>query len=388
MLAVTRYNGITLDEPGFIADPAVKTGGKRVEPLKRDDLETGLTTRTQRRQRHERRRGSTWARGILAAMAIFTGLGIAGVALTFLTPWGRNLRMIAAETIITTRHYYLARYITTPAEYASLIHQLNIPVVNTGVSGKVKVQPIHTGSRAIDIIPIRGTTYDGFVMLVHDPRLIRLVKADVHGSMGEYITDMAKRIGAVAGTNASGFEDPNGNGWGGLAVGLEYVGGTTVNPLKGSVDWTSVGFTSSGVMVMGNYSEQQLSQLGVRDAMQFHPELVVDGKPTITVGDGGWGYGPRTAIGQTKNGTVIFVVTNGRFKGTFGPGASQRQVMDLMLHYGAVNACAMDGGSSSVLFDNGHILNHPSTIDPNHERHLPDAWMVFPTAQAASHYGL
>lgn len=139
-------------------------------------------------------------------------------------------------------------------------------------------------------------------------------------------------------------------------------------------------------MVMGNYSTSDLASLGVRDAMQFHPELVVNGQPMITSGDGGWGQDPRTAIGQAKDGTVIFVVINGRFHGG-SLGATMKQVMDIMLRYHAVNACAMDGGSSSVLYDNGQIVNSPSTIDPNHERHLPDAWMVFPSEQAAQSFG-
>jgi exopolysaccharide biosynthesis protein len=49
-----------------------------------------------------------------------------------------------------------------------------------------------------------------------------------------------------------------------------------------------------------------------------------------------------------------------------------------------VNAVALDGGSSSVMTVNGHIMNSPSTLDPNGERHLPDAWLVFPTLAAAN----
>jgi exopolysaccharide biosynthesis protein len=60
--------------------------------------------------------------------------------------------------------------------------------------------------------------------------------------------------------------------------------------------------------------------------------------------------------------------------------------MNIMLKYGAVNACAMDGGSSSVLYSKGKILNAPSTIDPNGQRHLPDAWLIFPSASAAQNY--
>ena len=329
-----------------------------------------------------------------------TILTIVGVAVLFVlgcyavgfgTPWGQKQRLLLAETIISTRHYYLAQYITTKKEYNALAAQLHAPVVASGIPTSVHVtsvpttttvSPAHTS--VIEVDPISAKGYNGYVMLVHDPRLVRLVPAVVHGAMGQYITDIGKQDGAVAGTNASGFEDPNGNGWGGIPVGLEMVGGKVIHGPQPSGDWATVGFTKSGVLVMGHYSVSELQNMGVQDAMQFHPELVVNGKPMITVGDGGWGYGPRTAIGQAKDGTVIFVVINGRFEGGSGMGASQRQVMDIMLHYGAVNACAMDGGSSSVLYHNGKIINSPSTIDPNGQRHLPDAWMVFPTVQSAA----
>jgi exopolysaccharide biosynthesis protein len=308
------------------------------------------------------------------------------VLIGFFTPWGRNFRLTLAETIITTRHYYWAHYITTPEEYAQLVKALHQTPIGTGLPD-IHLPWAQPSDNVIEIKPLDGLPdYNGYVMLVHDPHLVRLVAAEVHGGEGEYITHMAKRVGAIAGTNASGFEDPNGSGWGGIPVGLEYIGGRVVSNVKGAYDWTTVGFTKDGVMVMGPYNVQQLRELGVRDAMQFHPELIVNGKPMITYGDGGWGYDPRTAIGQTKDGTVIFVVINGRFRGGSGRGASQRQVMEIMQKYGAINACAMDGGSSSVLYANGKIVNSPSTIDPNGQRHLPDAWMVFPNRQAADAY--
>lgn len=359
------------------------------------DLTTSLKRKALRDTKRAQRRRRAWRRfvrytvGVVASFLVLVGV-LAAVG--FGTPFGSRVRMVIAETIISTRHYYLAKYITTHAEYVSLVKQLNAPVVNTGITRHIPTQPPTNTATTPPAVPpvqvqsISGPSYTGYVVLVHDPRQLRLVHANVQGAMGEYITDMAKRVGAVVGINASGFEDPNGNGWGGLAVGLEYVGGTVVSNSPGAESWPVVGFTNQGDMVMGDYTVAQLKQMGVRDAMQFHPELVVNGRPQITSGDGGWGYDPRTAIGQAKDGTVIFIVTNGRFHGGAGLGASQRQVMDLMLKYGAVNACAMDGGSSSVLYANGKIMNSPSTIDPNGQRHLPDAWMVFPTVAAANSY--
>jgi len=358
--------------------------------LQSNDLDILPNGRQNKKKNISRRRRRTVLRvlrniffSVVGTLVLFV---VACYAVGFLTPWGNKQRLIFAETIISTRHYALAHYITTSKEYKELAKELHAPVyATTGNKVQVPTKAVSIPlQQAIEIDPISGPGYNGYVMLVHNPLLVRLVPAKVNGAMGEYITDTAKRVGAVAGTNASGFQDPNGNGWGGEAVGLVMSGGTVVHPSQAGSDWATVGFTDKGVMVMGQYAVSQLQKMGVRDAMQFHPELVVDGKPMITHGDGGWGNGPRTAIGQAKDGTVIFIVINGRFHGGSGMGASQKQVMNLMLQYGAVNACAMDGGSSSVLVHDGTIVNSPTTIDPNHQRHLPDAWMVFSSTSDAN----
>ena len=36
------------------------------------------------------------------------------------------------------------------------------------------------------------------------------------------------------------------------------------------------------------------------EGITFGPPLIVDGKKMITEGDGGWGVGPRTAIGPKE----------------------------------------------------------------------------------------
>lgn len=350
------------------------------------DTSTSSDLSTRKKRRTKKHRRIKIVRNLFIGFILCIVLLVAACyAVGFGTPWGNKMRHTLAETIISTRHGYLAHYITTTAEYAALMKQLNPAVISTGVP--TQVHPNQAGQvsqhSVVETKPISGDGWTGYVMLVHNPKLVRLVAANVHKGMGEYITDMAQRTGATAGINASGFEDPKGEGWGGEAVGLEYINGNVVHWPKGTVNWATVGFTRNGIMVMGQYSVAQLQQMGVRDAMQFHPELVVNSKPMITEGDGGWGSGPRTAIGQSQDGTIIFIVINGRFHGGAGLGASQRQVMDLMLLYGAVNACALDGGSSSVLDQNGQILNSPSTLDPNGQRHLPDAWLVFPNEQQA-----
>lgn len=93
----------------------------------------------------------------------------------------------------------------------------------------------------------------------------------------------------------------------------------------------------------------------------------------ITGGDGGWGVGPRTAIGQRKDGTVLFLVIDGRQPG-YSVGATLRDIQNILFEEGAVIAANLDGGSSSTLFFNGKVINKPA--DLLGERMIPTAFIV------------
>jgi exopolysaccharide biosynthesis protein len=89
-------------------------------------------------------------------------------------------------------------------------------------------------------------------------------------------------------------------------------------------------------------------------------------------GNGGWGIQPRTAIGQTIDGKVLMLVIDGRQVGSIG--ATLKNVQDIMLEHGAYNAANLDGGSSTVMYYQGELLNKPCSIKG--ERLLPDAFVV------------
>ena len=86
-----------------------------------------------------------------------------------------------------------------------------------------------------------------------------------------------------------------------------------------------------------------------------------------------WGVGPRTAIGQRKDGTVLFVVIDGRQPG-YSLGATLRDVQDVLYEKGAYIAANLDGGSSSTLYLNGKVVNKPA--DLLGERMIPTAFIV------------
>ena len=97
----------------------------------------------------------------------------------------------------------------------------------------------------------------------------------------------------------------------------------------------------------------------------------------IKDGNGGWGYGPRTAIGQKADGSILLLVIDGRQ--THSIGASMKEVQDLLYDRGAVNAMAMDGGSSAIMYFNGKNITTPSSAN-NIPRYIPNAWLVQPFA--------
>ena len=82
---------------------------------------------------------------------------------------------------------------------------------------------------------------------------------------------------------------------------------------------------------------------------------------------------PRTAVGQTAAGRLLFVVADGRSP-TTSVGVSNWELAQLMKSLGAVTATALDAGGSSTMAFDGRVLNDPS--DPGGERPVSEGLMV------------
>ncbi len=65
-------------------------------------------------------------------------------------------------------------------------------------------------------------------------------------------------------------------------------------------------------MYLGKISTSRAIEFGIRDAVEFGPFLIVNGKSSFINGNGGYGVHPRTAIAQRKDGIVLFLVIDGR----------------------------------------------------------------------------
>ena len=101
------------------------------------------------------------------------------------------------------------------------------------------------------------------------------------------------------------------------------------------------------LMLLKNTTAEEALAMGVRDAVSWGPFLIVNGESSTVSGNGGWGGGARSAIGQRKDGTVLFLVVDSNASRTTGAG--MEDLVRIMENYGAYNAANLDGGTSSVM---------------------------------------
>ena len=313
--------------------------------------------------------------GMLSLFLIF-GLCFLGFLYAPIQPFEmlRNLWVTTAMT--TMNHQYLATYLFSEAEIQKIMDNNKATDLGNSHPANIKTPGTDNDTSSVndtgtELIDISQKGFKGYLLKVNDPGRVEVAATRYLGEKGEKAEDIAKENGAVAVINGGAFDDPQGNGNGGQPLGILISDGQILYKAPVSA-FDIIGLNNDDVLVLGRYTLNQINQMGIRDAVSFSPFLVVDGKPAITQGDGGWGIAPRTAIGQTRDGSILMLVIDGRQIGSIG--ATLKDVQDIMLEYGAYNVANLDGGSSAVLYYKDKIINHPSS--QYGERHAPSFFIV------------
>ena len=224
------------------------------------------------------------------------------------------------------------------------------------------------GNDLYKVIEISGKGYTGHLVAVYDPSKISVCTTKYLGKKGEYIVDMAKENNAVVAINGGGFVDPNYNSLGGVPQGTVIKNGKIVSNRTFKKTGGIIGFTKDNKLILARMTANEAIKNGVRDAVSFGPFLIVNGKALFIKGNGGWGEAPRTAIGQRKDGIVLFLVIDGRMVGR--PGADMVDLTEIMQKYGAYNAANLDGGTSCGLVVNGQLINDPVNGNGKHKTRM------------------
>lgn len=218
---------------------------------------------------------------------------------------------------------------------------------------------------------VRGEGYYGYMMVVLDPsRVIMGSVPESYGSRGYTVEQMVDKFDAVAGINGGGFYDPDGKGNGSIPDTMVVYNGQIYYPENGTRRGFA-GFDSNHRLHVGNFTQAQIKEKDIQYGVCFGPGLIVNGKvvdPDILDS----GVNPRTGIGQRSDGAVLMLVINGRQIGSLG--ATFGDMAEIFLSYGAVNACNLDGGSSSMMWYNGEYINNSASVIGI--RPIPTAFLV------------
>ena len=205
---------------------------------------------------------------------------------------------------------------------------------------------------------VKGEGYSGYMMIVLDPSRV-IVGSDpaYFGDCGFTVEEMVQRFDAVAGTNAGGFYDPDGKGNGSIPdtmvvfEGKVYCAGNGIR--KGFV-----GIDSNHILhVATRITEAEIKEKDIRYGVCFGPVLIANGEPCELDSSG---VNPRTAIGQRSDGAILMLVIDGRQ--VISMGATMHDLVDIMMDYGAVNACNLDGGSSTLMWYDGDYVNNCASV--------------------------
>ncbi|MEY8001030.1 phosphodiester glycosidase family protein [Clostridium sp. Mt-5] len=309
---------------------------------------------------------------------IFTGITVP--FLVFYGPFDNVKRTVVGASMTTLSHQYIAKLFLSDNDIQKIVAGNTAENIEQDNVKPLSFENKHDSSIEREDIT-DGRKFKGYILIIHDPTRIKVGYSKKLGVAGELTSRIAKDNNAVAAINGGGFKDSSSSnskwtGTGGKPTGILMSSGNIVaNDISDPNQKLEVmAITSKGQLLVGNHSLNEMKEKGVTEAISFGPALVVNGKGTIKSGDGGWGIAPRTSIGQRADGAILFLVIDGRQ--TKSVGASLKDVQNIMIKYGAINATNLDGGSSSTMYYEGEVINN--TCDPLGERSVPSAIYVKP----------
>ena len=320
-------------------------------------------------------------------------IGIAGLGVEYVLVKGPSpaLRDTFVMTMLETRRFgFMANIFLSDEEVAEIKTRntsqraeemdaslINIPSQSQeGADGEESSAPgamdyglVDEDGDGIIIDQVVKKLCNGYMMIVQDPSRVFVGKPDNFGGSGLSVEGMCLKYDAIGGINGGGFYDDGGGGLGGDPTGLTVSEGVYYNEYSRTDCF--IGFDEDGILHIGYMNAEDAHASNIRDGVTFTygPILVSNGMPVDATGII-TGMNPRTAIGQRADGAVLLLVIDGRQAQSAG--ATYADLTEIMLDYGAVNACNLDGGSSTAMWFDGEYVNNSATTP----RALPTCFLV------------
>lgn len=298
-------------------------------------------------------------------------LSVLGINLFFKTSLFQKYKELWVVTAMSTmNHQYLATWFLSDEEIEEIMKKLEVQNNEDSNVEEIIIEEPEEKEKEVTVEKIKGKNYLGYVMVVPDASKVKMVDSR-KSNMGTKLTEIVKKHDAIGGINAGGFTDVEGKGMGHQLCRPTIINQKLLFGSKG-VKYSLIGLSKDGKLILGKYTYQEAINLGIESAIEFGPYLIVNGKNQITNANSG-GIHPRTAIGQKKDGTYIFVVIDGRQPG-YSLGTNLLELQNIFNRYEAYNAANLDGGSSSTMCFEGKLVN--KTSSPLDQRYLPNAIIV------------
>ena len=279
-------------------------------------------------------------------------------------------------SLVKNNHLKIASMLYTTSKVKNKILELDYISINTSVDKSIFNNDTIDISKELDNeyekailtkeddedykrIDLEINGYKSYLVVVYDPSHVKLVssKAFNKNNTGQQtVKEICNRYNGTVCINGGGFVD-----WG---TGSDIPQGCIIE--DGKITWDSkessglIGFNTSDKLVLVNDTCKGALDSGVRDALEFGPFLIQEGNILVDKNTdvGGFLRASRVAIGQRKDGIVLFLVTEGRH----AKGPTVYEVAETLKQYGAYTAGNLDGGASSSLVIEGKLINTPTNI--------------------------
>lgn len=282
-----------------------------------------------------------------------------------------NAKELFATTMLETGQMkFVAKIFFSKEELQRLVDKNSMAAMKEEVNTdliKVEVTADNKDKDAITIEEISGSTYYAKMLIINDPKRVKLATTYPWGEYGVELEELVESNNAIAGVNGGLYLSTGNKGGSPLGV-VVKDGEIQYNNPFGYAGLHLIGFDENDILRVISIEGKNAGQVEeliktekIRDAVAFQEEnsdannhfvkLIINGEERQVDGKGS-GANPRTAIGQRADGTILLLVTDGR--GASGHlGATAKDLIKIMKQYGAVNAANLDGGSSSSMYYNG-----------------------------------
>lgn len=330
----------------------------------------------------------------MAFLGVFLFILVLTIYLTvllFVKGPSKNAKDLFVTTILETGQLkFLASLVLNKEEINEIVSKNSLKDFDNEIDTNLIEINNNENKELIEIKEISGDNFSGKMMIVNDPSKISIATTYPWGEYGEELDKLVTKNNALAGINGGLYQSDANKG--GRPLGVTVSNGNIQDISAGYKGLYMIGFDTNNILRIINIDGKNKSEIekiitdeNIRDAIAFQEEasdrnnhfvkLIVNGEKRELEGLGS-GANPRTAIGQRKDGAVLFLVTDGRGKNGH-LGATAHDLINILEEYGAINAANIDGGSSSSMYyKDKYLMTSVTFYYSNSSWRLPTAFVV------------